>query len=99
MSAPFPTHLIAARAGGKIAWVFDARGARNIWVAEPPDYKARAVTAYTDDDGQDLGELEWTPDAKAIVYTRCGGSENDKEYTKPRGSPQGLDHERWRVAS
>ena len=53
-SAPFPTHLIAARAGGKIAWVFDARGARNVWVAEPPDYKARAVTAYTDDDGQDL---------------------------------------------
>ena len=67
MSAPFPTDLVAARAGGKIAWVFDARGARNVWVAEPPDYKARAVTAYTDDDGQDLGELQWTPDARAIA--------------------------------
>src|SRR5205823_15085741 len=72
MSAPFPTDLTAAPAGGKIAWVFDARGARNAWVAGPPDYKPRAVTAYTDDDGQDLGELQWTRDARAIVYTRGG---------------------------
>src|SRR5438105_10573522 len=99
MSAPFPTDLIAARAGGKIAWVFDARGARNVWVAEPPDYKARAVTAYTDDDGQDLGELQWTPDARAIVYTRGGDLENDKEYPNPRSFPQGVEQDVWLVPS
>ena len=70
MSAPFPSDLVAAPAGGKVAWVFDARGVRNIWVAEPPDYKARAVTAYTEDDGQEIDELAWTPDARAIVYAR-----------------------------
>src|SRR2546426_1083145 len=99
MSAPFPTELRAARAGGKIAWVFDARGARNVWVAEPPDYKARAVTAYTDDDGQDLGEIAWTPDAKAIVYTRGGDLENDKEYPNPRSFPQGVEQGVWLVPS
>jgi len=99
MSAPFPTDLVAAPAGGKIAWVFDARGARNVWVAEPPDYKARAVTAYTEDDGQDLGELEWTPGAKAIVYTRGGDLENDKEYPNPRSLPQGVEQDVWLVPS
>src|SRR5438105_15771741 len=33
MSAPFPEGLVAAPAGGSVAWVFNDRGARNIWVA------------------------------------------------------------------
>jgi dipeptidyl aminopeptidase/acylaminoacyl peptidase len=98
MSAPFPTGLVAAPAGGKIAWVFDTRGARNVWVAEAPDYQARAVTAYADDNGQDLGELEWTPDAQAIVYTRGGDLENGKEYPNPRSLPQGVEQGVWLIA-
>ena len=43
MSAPFPSELVAAPAGGKVAWVFDASGGRNIWVAEPPDYKGASA--------------------------------------------------------
>ena len=72
MSAPFPSDLVASPAGGKVAWVFDARGVRNIWVAEPPDYKARAVTSYAEDDGQEIDELAWTPDARAIVLCARG---------------------------
>ena len=54
MSSAFPTELTAAPTGGKVAWVLNARGVRNIWVAEPPAYQGRAVTAYKDDDGQEL---------------------------------------------
>ncbi len=43
MSAPFPDELTAAPAGGAVAWVFNTRGARNIWVAPSPDYAGRAV--------------------------------------------------------
>ena len=64
MSAPFPEELLASRSGAKLAWVDDARGARNVWVAEPPDYRGRQLTHYTADDGQGIAGLEWTADAR-----------------------------------
>ena len=42
LSAPFPSNLTACRTAGKIAWVLDEKGARNIWVAEKPGYKRPA---------------------------------------------------------
>src|SRR5207248_1088284 len=70
MSAPFPEGLVAAPAGGSVAWVFNDRGARNIWVAAPPDYRGHALTNYPDDDGQEITDLRWTPDGKAMVHAR-----------------------------
>ena len=72
LSAAFPTELTAAPAGGKVAWASDARGVRNIMVAEAPAYQARKVTNYTLDDGQELRDLRWTADAAAMVYVRGG---------------------------
>jgi len=98
MSAPFPSELVAAPAGGLVAWVFDARGVRNIWLAEPPDYKARALTSYAADDGQEIAELAWTPDAGAIVYARGGDFEMLREAPNPRSFPQGAEQDVWVVA-
>src|SRR5438309_1647192 len=50
LSAPFPDDLVAAATGGAVAWVFNTNGARNIWVAAPPEYQGRPVTAYADDE-------------------------------------------------
>src|SRR5579859_8212890 len=101
MSSPFPDWLIAAPAGGKVAWVFNASGARNIWVAEPAagsgGYKARAVTSYSEDDGQDVGELSWAPDASAIAYTRGGDFENGGTYPNPRSFTAGVEQAVWIV--
>jgi hypothetical protein len=44
MSAPFPAHLAAAPTGGTVAWVFNERGVRNLWVAEPPGYRGRKLS-------------------------------------------------------
>lgn len=44
LEARFPTELTAASASGKIAWIENHRGVRNIFVAEPPDYAPRAVS-------------------------------------------------------
>ena len=57
LSAPFASELIAAPGGGKVAWILDERGARNLWVAAAPDYKGRRLTSYKEDDGQDLGDV------------------------------------------
>src|SRR5213082_3700181 len=80
MSPPFPDELVAAPdRSGAVAWVFNARGARNIWVAAPPDYRGKAVTTYAEDDGQELTDLRWAPDGRAIVYVRGGGPNRSEE--------------------
>ncbi len=102
LSAPFPTGLTAAPAKGRVAWIFNARGRRNVWIAEPSSdggYKARQITSYSDDDGQDVGELSWAPDAETIVYTRGGDLEFDnKAYPNPRGAAQGVEQDVWAVS-
>lgn len=86
MSAPFPS-AITASSTGKIAWVQNAKGVRNIWLAEPPAYKGRQLTAYTQDDGEEMGELAWTSDEHAIIYTRGGDQEGFGENPNPQSLP------------
>ena len=102
LSAPFPTELTAAPAKGRVAWVFNARGARNLWVAEPASdgsYKSRQLTSYADDDGQDLGQLAWSADAQTIVFTRGGDLEFvNATYPNPGNNPQGVEQDIWAIS-
>ena len=70
LSSPFPNGLTAATHGSRIAWVFDAKGVRNVWVADGPDFTrtARQVTHYREDDGQPIASLRLTPDGKTVLY-------------------------------
>jgi len=98
MSAPFPTELTAATSGAKVAWVFNAQGARNVWVGEGNGgrFSARQLTNYTGDDGQDVGDLAWLPDASAVVYVRGGDLEYPGEaYPNPGSVPQGVEQNVW----
>ena len=98
MSAPFPSNLVAAPAGGSVAWVQIAKGIRNIWIASPPEYKGKQLTSYTDDDGDELGELVWTADAKAIIYTRGGDLDNFGESPNPRSATDEQKQLLWIVS-
>ena len=78
LSAPFPSSLVAAPRGGRVAWVYDARGVRNVWVADrvaDGSYRSRPITAYAGDDGFDMGELDWDAAGSTVVYTRGGSLE------------------------
>ena len=77
MSSPFPTALTSAAKANRIAWVFDSRGERNIWIADAPDFAGRQVTHYQGDDGQDIFAVKLTPDGKTVIYAR--GSEVSSE--------------------
>ncbi|MFC1224528.1 S9 family peptidase [Pedobacter sp. BG31] len=72
LSYPFPTQLVAAPVGAKIAWAANEQGKRNIYVAEAPGYKAVKITDYMDDDGQELTSLAISADGKRIVFVRGG---------------------------
>ncbi|HXZ41611.1 MAG TPA: S9 family peptidase, partial [Terriglobales bacterium] len=103
LSAPFPSGLIVAPAKGRVAWIFNAEGKRNIWIAEPAKdgkgYTAHQVTKYTDDDGQDIGDLAWAPDAESIAYVRGGDLEfSEKPYPNPADITAGVEQDVWVVA-
>ena len=99
MSAPFPSDLVAAPAGGKVAWVLNAKGVRNIWIAEPPNYKGRQLTSYDEDDGMEIGELTWTPDGQSIVFTRGGDLEGFGENPNPRSRAEEPKQGIWIVSA
>lgn len=78
MGAPYPASLAAAPSGRMVAWVFDARGARNVWVADgKAPGTARQVTSFTGDDGNDMGDLAWSPDARTLAFVRGQTIEDD----------------------
>jgi dipeptidyl aminopeptidase/acylaminoacyl peptidase len=87
---PSPENLVASPVGSTIAWTFNERGARNIYVAEAPGFEPRRLTAYRDDDGQELTQLSFSGDGTTIVYVRGGdhGSNRQAEAPpNPAGSP------------
>jgi len=86
LSAPFPYGLTSASHAPRIAWVFDNKGERNIWVADAPGFAPRQVTHYKGDDGQAIASVKLTPDGKTIVYAR--GSETNKEGTSANPTSQ-----------
>ena len=100
LSAPFPTELIAAPAKGRFAWEFNAQGKRSVWIAEPSGdargYTSRAIASYSQDDGQDIGELTWAPDGNSVVYVRGGDFDYpSKEYPNPTAAPEGVEQDVW----
>ena len=72
LSYPFPDNLVASPVGSTIAWTFNERGVRNVYAADGPEFRARKVTSYTADDGQELTGLSFSPDGRTIVYVRGG---------------------------
>jgi dipeptidyl aminopeptidase/acylaminoacyl peptidase len=99
LSAPFPSQMAPAPVGGRIAWVVNERGVRNLWVAGPPDYKGRRLTRYSADDGQDISGLEWTPDGSQILYVRGGSANGQGEIPNPVSDPAGAEQAIWRISA
>jgi dipeptidyl aminopeptidase/acylaminoacyl peptidase len=83
LSQPTPDNLIASPVGSTIAWTFNERGVRNIYIADGPDFKARRLTDNTKDDGQELTNLSFSKDGKTIVYVRGGDHGSTRQADAP----------------
>lgn len=98
LSAPFPSEMHAAPGGGRAVWLLNERGGRNLWVAAAPNYKGHRLTAYTEDDGQDVGMIQWIADARSIIYVRGGNLEQiGQANPNPLSLAQTPDQSIWIV--
>jgi dipeptidyl aminopeptidase/acylaminoacyl peptidase len=95
LSAPFPSQLTAAAASDRLAWVTEERGRRNVWVAEGPVYEARPLTAYEEDDGQEISELTFSADGAQVLYVRGGAPNRRGEIPNPAGLREAPRREIW----
>lgn len=99
-SYPFPNELNAAARANRIVWALNERGLRNLYVAEGPDFAARRLTNYTEDDGQELTSVQLSADGRTVVYVRGGdhGSNFDDALpVNPTAMPTPVRVQLWSV--
>jgi dipeptidyl aminopeptidase/acylaminoacyl peptidase len=104
LSAPFTSDLSAAPSKGRFAWQANIDGRRNLWAAElaadGKGYVSHQVTHYNEDDGQEIGNAEWTPDAASIVYVRGDGVQGETHpVPNPAWFPKGAQQQLWIVSA
>ena len=97
MSSPFPSGLVAASHASRVAWIFAAKGVRNVWVADAPEFTARQVTRYTADDGQTIAGLVITPDGRTVVYARGSELNETGRVADPTGGISSRKQQVWAV--
>lgn len=83
LALPLASGLTGAADAPRFAWVENAAGVRNVWVATPGQ-PARQVTAYTQDDGQPIYDLNLSRDGRTLAFVRGGDGEfPDDERPNP----------------
>jgi dipeptidyl aminopeptidase/acylaminoacyl peptidase len=86
LALPMASGLVGARDAPRFAWVENAAGVRNVWVATP-GRPARQVTAYADDDGQQLYGLALSPDGADLAFVRGGDEDIPDAEELPNPGP------------
>ena len=105
MSGTFNSELQASPKGSRVVWMANQEGKRNVWIADlsTGNFAARQLTAYTADDGQDIGDITWTPDGQSVrlrARRRLRISRPSRSQPRPAHRRRRTDHlyraRRWR---
>jgi len=89
LALPVASGLAGARDAPRFAWVENAAGIRNIWVAARAQ-PARPLTAFTEDDGQQLYDLVFSNDGASLAFVRGGDEEFPDEEDLPNTGTEPL---------
>jgi Tol biopolymer transport system component len=103
LSAPFASDLVASPQLGRFAWIENQQGRRNLWMAKSDasgKYVSKQLTSYDQDDGQEMYQIAWTPDAEHLIYVRGGDSEfPGRPDPNPALAPDGVAQNIWLIAA
>jgi dipeptidyl aminopeptidase/acylaminoacyl peptidase len=102
LSAPFASDIVASGDERAFAWVSDARGVRNVWLAvgdaASGSFEARPLTHFAADDGLEIADLAFVPHHEELLYVRGGDFEYpDKPAPNPAQLTAGVVQEVWLV--
>ncbi len=97
LSPPYPWGLVSAKNADRIAWVFNSKGARNVWTAAAPDFKPVNLTGFVRDEVLEIPDVYITDDGNTVVFVK-GGRPNDEGWvTNSRSDPDGMEQAIWAV--
>ncbi len=101
LSAPFAAQPVAAPDARAFAWVSNARGQRNVWLAvaaRAGGFEAHPLTHYGSDDGLEVIDLAFVPHHQQLLYVHGGDSEfPDKPAPDPAQLATGVVQEVYLV--
>jgi dipeptidyl aminopeptidase/acylaminoacyl peptidase len=95
LGSPFPSNLVGADHASRVAWVFNAKGVRNVWMADAPNFEARQITHYEGDVGMPIAGLKLTPDGKTVVYARGTEANSAGEIADPTSGTEKRVQQVW----
>jgi dipeptidyl aminopeptidase/acylaminoacyl peptidase len=79
----------------EVAWISYEKGLRNIFLHTIVEAKPIMLTHFSEDDGQELTGLQWSPDGKHISFIRGGAPNRRGEIPNPRSVPDGASRSIW----
>ena len=83
LAPAFPTNLVVNHAGDAVAWVFNNKGARNIFWAQPQNDKYESLTQFIMDDGVEINSLQFSPNDDVIYFVKGNGVNTKGEPANP----------------
>lgn len=97
LSPAYPSGLVAAKSVDRIAWIFNDRGARNVWTAAAPDFRPVNLTGFGRDEVFEIDEVFLTDDGRTAVFIK-GGTPNEAGWvTNSDSDPDGREQAIWAV--
>lgn len=95
----FPSELTSSETGRKIAWAMNQEGKRNVYFAQAPDFTSVKLTNFTEDDGQEISSLQFSPDGNFLVFVRGGdhGGGNASRPVNPLHLTKIPEVELWKI--
>lgn len=73
ISHPIEANFASSADGRHIAWVINDHGKRNIILKTGTDI-AKPLTTYTQDDGQEISQITFSPNGTIVLFVRGGGA-------------------------
>jgi dipeptidyl aminopeptidase/acylaminoacyl peptidase len=100
LSAPFVSDVTSLKSGHRLAWIQHEQGRWNLWGAEGEgtSFSAHQLTTYSDDDGGELGQLQFLVDGSGVIYVRGEGKNSAGEFANPTSNPAGTEQDVWLVS-
>jgi dipeptidyl aminopeptidase/acylaminoacyl peptidase len=101
LGAAFPFDLQSARKTDRLAWLAYDQGRRNVYTASAPDFRPVRVTAFLEDDGTEISDLNLSDDGSTVTYVRGTAPNRAGWIANPTADPDGAERAVWaaRVAT